>query len=188
MKIFRFTTLILLLLALNACDSTTKGSKKAGVAVVAGPDFPINIQKTAKYASIEEARRQAAALIDHRVDKEPKALAMVTSPYWVWGGFFDGQNMIHPDKLKGQWLKFHDDFTYTYGWFDDINGSGRYHYRLDDYSLIMLDDNEEFQPKEWQLQSNGIAIVLIGRHGFEVNNGMQMKLTPKDIQPSKASG
>jgi len=147
--------------------------------------MPINLQKSATYASLEEARLQADALIAHRVQNDPDPLSMVTSPYWIWAGFFDGKGMIHPDKLTGQWLKFDEDFTYSYGLYDALNGTGKYHYRLDDGSLIMLDDNEKLQPKEWQLQSNGIAIALIGRHGFEINNGMQMKLAPRDVKPSK---
>ena len=186
MKIFRITTILFTLFLIAACNGE-KGHKSNpnNLEVVKGPELPINIQKEAEYASLAQARREASALIDHRIESHPDPLAMVTAPYWTWAGFFNGKEMVHPDRLQGQWIKFNDDFTYTYGYYDDVNGTGRYHYRLDDYALILLDDNEEMQPKEFQLQSNGVAIALIGRHGFTVNNGMQMKLAPNDFRPSR---
>ncbi len=185
MKIFRITAFALLFLAINACSGNGPKKNAAASEIVPGPDMPINIQKEGEYESVVQIRHQAAAILEHRTQNDPDPLAMVTAPYWIWGGFFDGKTMIHPKELTGQWLKFEDDFTYSYGWYDDVNGTGRYHYRLDDQSMIMLDDNEDLQPKEWQLQSNGVAIVLIGRHGFQVNNGMQMKLAPRDFRPSR---
>ena len=186
MNIFRIISIFLISILIFACGGNEKpASKIPKVQIVDGPDMPINIQKEANYTSLSEVRGQAIALIQHRIKNDPDPLAMVTNPYWIWAGFFDGNSMTHPNKLTGQWLKFEDDFTYSYGWYDEINGTGTYHFRLDDYSMIMLDDNEDFQPKEFQLQSNGVAIVLIGRHGFEVNNGMQMKLSPSDLRPSR---
>ena len=186
MKIFRIVSIVLISALVVACGGNNKPvSTIPQTQLVEGPDLPINIHKEATYTSLAEVRNQCAALIQHRIKNDPDPLAMVTQPHWIWGGFFDGKEMIHPKELTGQWLKFEDDFTYSYGWYEDVNGTGSYHYRLDDQSILMLDDNDEFQPKEFQLQSNGVAIVLIGRHGFEINNGMQMKLAPRDIRPAR---
>jgi len=185
MNIFRIIAFAAVLSIINACGETGKKANPSGLAVVKGPEMPINIEKTAEYESLAGARRDAEALIQHRIGTHPNPMAMVTSSFWTWAGFFNGSEMVHPDRLTGQWLKFEDDFTYSYGYFNDVNGTGRYHYRIDDDSLIMLDDNEDLQPKEWQLRSNGTAIVLEGRHGFEINNGMQMKLGPKDSRPQR---
>ena len=189
MNIFRIFAIALLMGFLNSCGGgNSKTANDNASNVVPGPEMPINFVKDAKYASLEEARRQAGALIQHRIGTHPNPMAMVTSPHWTWAGFYNGKEMVHPDRLTGQWLKFEDDFTYSYGYFNEVNGTGRYHYRIDDDALIILDDNEELQPKEWQLRSNGTAIVLEGRHGFKINNGMQMKLGPNDFRPVKGNG
>ena len=180
MNISRITILVLTMTLIFACngkkiatppDSTTSN-------IVKGPEMPVNTKKTAQYKSLEGARRECESLIQHRKGTHPNPMAMVTQTFWTWAGFFNGKEMVHPDRLLGQWLKFEDNFTYSYGYYDDVNGTGIYHYRIDDDALLMLDDNEELQPKEWQLRSNGTAIVLEGRHGFNINNGMQMKLGP----------
>lgn len=187
MKIFRIVAIGLTLGLLFACgDSTTKTPPNPNAkAIVEGPVMPINIKKSAQYESLASARREAQSLIQHRKTTHPNPMAMVTQTYWTWAGFFDGKEMMHPDRLLGQWLKFEDNFSYSYGYYDDVNGTGIYHYRIDDDSLLMLDDDETKQPKEWQLRSNGTAIVLEGRHGFSINNGMQMKLGPNDRRPTK---
>ncbi len=187
MKIYRTVAFIVTLGLLFACgDSSKKATSNPNtLAIVAGPEMPINVKKKGDYASVSDVRREAESLIQHRKGTHPNPMAMVTQTYWTWAGFFNGKEMVHPDRLLGQWLKFEDNFTYSYGYYDDVNGTGIYHYRLDDDALIMLDDQEDIQPKEWLLRSNGTAIVLEGRHGFTINNGMQMKLGPNDRKPSK---
>ena len=190
MKIFRFLVLSSIILccsiAVSSCGGDgTKVKNENNDDIVPGPEMPINVKKTAEFESLASARRECEALIQHRKTTHPNPMAMITQTYWTWAGFFNGQEMVHPDRLVGQWLKFEDNFTYSYGYFDDINGTGIYHYRLDDDALLMLDDNEKLQPKEWQLRSNGTAIVLEGRHGFKINNGMQMKLGPNDRRPTR---
>ena len=187
MKIYHIAAFIFIITILISCGGASNkvSSNPNATSVVPGPEMPINIEKTAEYPSLESVRREAESLIQHRKGTHPNPMAMITQTYWTWAGFFNGQEMVHPDRLLGQWLKFEDNFTYSYGYYDDTNGTGIYHYRIDDDALIMLDDNEEIQPKEWQLRSNGTAIVLEGRHGFQINNGMQMKLGPNDRKPSK---
>lgn len=185
-NISQIIAITLMMSLLIACGGEKTVQNTAANQVVKGPEMPINKEKTGQYKSLDEIRGQAAALIQHRIGTHPNPMAMITSSYWTWAGFYNGEEMVHPDRLTGQWLKYEDDFTYSYGYFGDINGTGRYHYRIDDDSLIMLDDDETIQPKEWQLRSNGTAIVLEGRHGFNINNGMQMKLGPKDSQPRRA--
>jgi len=191
MKIFRFLGIsaFLLFSAVLFTHCGGEGAKKPasqnGLTIVAGPEMPINTKKTAEFESLEIARRECEALIQHRKGTHPNPMAMLTQTFWTWAGFFNGQEMVHPDRLIGQWIKFEDNFTYSYGYYDDVNGTGIYHYRLDDDALLMLDDNEDIQPKEWALRSNGTAIVLEGRHGFKINNGMQMKMGPNDRRPTK---
>ena len=64
-------------------------------------------------------------------------------------------------------------------------GAGRYHFRLEDSQLIMLDDDVDQEPKVWTANNNGEMMSYVGTHEFGVNNGMQMKMIPLDTRPKK---
>ena len=85
----------------------------------------------------------------------------------------------------GYWIKFEEDFTYQYGYYGALAGTGIYHYRNDDEAMLMLNDDETLEPKSWVLRTNGRAFALVGRHDFGVNNGMQIKLATQSGKPAK---
>ena len=131
-------------------------------------------------------RTTAASLIAHR-SKDGEAYAILTSGFWNYQFVFDGREMSKPGDYDGHWVQYKDDFTYDYGIYSEQNGSGKYHYRLDDNMMIMLDDDESVAPKEWQVKHGGQVMVLVGSHGFG-NNGMQMKMLKSNEKPSKTEG
>lgn len=187
MKTFLISITIVLIGSLMSCDSTPKGTKDEKKISVNqdGLIMPLNIKKGGDYKSLEEIRNQTRALIDHRVEESPEAYSMVTHGYWEPEFVFNAGKMSKENQYLGYWINFEDDFTYSYGLFDKIQGGGRYHFRLEDNTLLMLDNDEEIEPKVWTAQNNGDAMALVGRHDFGINNGMQIKMIPNDERPKK---
>lgn len=185
MRAFNYLLCIIAFGLFVACDSGASGSKKALVIDKSKlPDkvFPVEIQKGGSFTSVQEIRVQAKAMIESRIQKEPDPLAMITHDYFLLEFVFNGKEMSKVDEYMGYWMKFEEDFTYQYGYYDALAGTGIYHYRNDDEAMLMLNDDETLEPKSWVLRTNGRAFALVGRHDFGVNNGMQIKL---DTQPNK---
>jgi hypothetical protein len=146
--------------------------------------FPLNMHKGGRYKSLEQIRLQALSIISHRNKEEPEALSMITGQYWMPEFVFDGQKMSGQDQFKGYWLSFEEDFTYSYGVNEKKLGKGRYHFRLDDKSLYMVDDDVSLEPKVWTANHNGRAIALIGTQEYNINNGMQVKMIASNQKPA----
>lgn len=175
----KIVSVLILMVGMIACNQN-KSAEPNQVAEDTGP-------RTVKMdKSSPDDRATAASLIAHR-SKEGKAYAILTSGFWNYQFVFDGREMSKPGDYDGHWIQYKDDFTYDYGIYGDQNGSGKYHYRLDDNMMIMLDDDETVQPKEWQVKHGGEVMVLVGSHGFG-NNGMQMKMLKTPERPVKSDG
>ena len=173
----------MLLLFSIGCNNNSAGETKVTGSTEQALEFPLNIQKGGEFVSLDQIRVQARALIEHRIGQNNKALAMLTTGYW-WPEFvFNSGSMSKVDEYAGHWLKFNDDFSYNYGIYDKTLGTGKYHFRLDDNKLHMLDNNVEFEPKVWQANYNGQVIALVGTHEYGVNNGMQIKMLGLDQKP-----
>jgi hypothetical protein len=150
-----------------------------------GSEFPINIPVGGTFQDLDILRKQVRALIDYRIKQNPDPLAFITYAYWYPEFVASGGKVSAEHKYLGYWLKFNDDFTYTYGKYDEIHGSGHYHFRLDDDNMLMVDDDPSIEPKIWQANHNGEAIALVGQHDYGMNNGIQMKMIPLDARPVK---
>lgn len=148
-----------------------------------GEVFPMNIQKGGSFKSVDQIRVQAMGIINHRNQEEPKALAMLTYAFWNPEFVYNAGSISKVGDYEGYWIKFDDDFRYRCGINDKVTGGGRYHFRLEDKSLYMLDDNVEYEPKVWSVNYNGTVIAIAGRQVYKVNNGMQIKLVEMDNKP-----
>ncbi len=188
MRAFNYLLCILAFGLFVACNSGASGAKKGLVidkSLLPDKVFPAEIQKGGKFTSVQEIRNQAKAMIDSRIQKEPDPLAMITHDYFLPEFVFNGKEMSKLDEYLGYWIKFEEDFTYQYGYYGALAGTGIYHYRNDDEAMLMLNDDETLEPKSWVLRTNGRAFALVGRHDFGVNNGMQIKLDTQSSKPAK---
>ncbi len=181
----RISTLLIGIIFLLSCNQNTNTGDSGTFTEEDALSFPLNMQKGGEYKSLDQIRVQARTIIDHRVSQEEKALAMLTYGYW-WPEFvFNGSTMSSQDQYAGYWLKFNDDFTYNYGLYTKTLGKGKYHFRLDDNSLYMLDDQVAVEPKVWTANHNGEVIALVGSHEYGINNGMQIKMVGLEQKPVK---
>lgn len=119
-------------------------------------------------------RAHAKELVKMRSQKE-KAMAFMTSDHWAYEFVFSGSEMSKKGALDGQWLKFEDDHTYTYGLANTVNGSGEYHYSLDSEKLIMVDDKDDMMPEEWEIKAQDEVMIMVGS-GYFGNNPRQCKM------------
>lgn len=135
------------------------------------------------YNEYTENRDQAAAVIEFRKKEEPNALAFLVTGFWEYDVIFK-KTMSEAGDHKGEWLKFEDDFTYTYGKYGKQNGSGKYHHGLKTQRLVLLDDDTNKPPFEYELKTSNAFMILVGRNTYG-NNAVQMKLLKVDQKPSK---
>ena len=181
---FRFSLCILLCsFALFSCDNTGKKSNP----LTEDEINPVNIQKGGKFSefsSVQDIRNQARTLLNYRIENGGPPLSMITYAWWYPEVCYNEQKFSKELAYVGHWLKFEEDFSYTYGIYDRTTGGGRYHYRLDDSQLIMLDNDPEMEPKVWDAKNNGEIMPFVGTHTFDVNNGMQIKMIPLDERPT----
>lgn len=183
-KYYVFWVLISLFLIVSCKDKPESADAAESETVAEQVTTPFSINNGGKYTSIAKIRSQASAIIDDRINKDNNAQASLTYAYW-YPEFLFNKTMSAADQFKGCWLKFEDDFTYSYGLYDEIQGGGRYHFRLDDKAVVMLDNKEEVEPKFWTVKQNNRAMAWVGGHDLGINNGMQMKLLSLDTKPKK---
>ena len=145
--------------------------------------FPLSIQKGSEFDDPDLLRAQALSIIDYRIQNSEKALSMMTYGYW-WPEFvFNKDKITQEGHYDGYWIKYEDDYSYTYGKYDVTWGGGKYHYDLDKKELRLLDNDSEQEPKVFQGNYNGEIMSYIGMHEFGVNNGLQIKMVPLDNKP-----
>lgn len=130
-------------------------------------------------------RSQALAVLDHRIKLDPKSYAVAEAGVWEYEFVFDGKEMSPQGEKAGSWIDFKDDNTYQYGLYNEIQGAGKYNYRIDDGQIVMVDDDESVMPQEWNTKSAGDNLILIGTQSYG-NNAYQMKLVRRDTIPVKS--
>ena len=136
----------------------------------------------ANKAKIDNSRSHAYALIESRSQGED-AYSMLVVGWWMYEAIFTGGERPKPVE-PGYYIKFEDDFSYSYGQYQDVQGGGKYHLTFntdDDPKLIMVDDNPSKYPEEWSILSKENVLILVGSNYFG-NNPKQMKLK-KDLNP-----
>ena len=169
MNKFLYFLFISLTILITSCTGDNKASVKAEV--------PIS-------SAQKNNRAQAASVIEHRKKEEAKPMAMMVANYWEYEFKFQKQKMSAEGEFAGEWIKFNDDWTYTYGKYEKTNGGGAYHHSFDNAKLVMLDNDINVDPVEYETKYGTEVIILVGRPTFG-QNGNQMKLKKSLEQPKQ---
>ena len=212
MKISR-SILFLFALLLFAC--TEKAVQRSSPELFAKKlAMPFNLSKADPSVSLKFVRDEVRKTILER-QKTIVENKMDLTYYYLAPQFLSNLGKVDPSiKYEGYWLKFEENNTFKYGIYDDIIGSGIYHYNPVSELLIMLDDDEQVEPKMWSFkynsefanllghpfiikQANGVPYVImknwadtpyldtLGKSLAEVHNGMQLKMILYEQQPSR---
>lgn len=131
-------------------------------------------------------RAHCVELIRQR-EKTEKAMSFLVVDHWVYEFVFSGTEMSKVGEYEGQWIKYEDDHTYQYGHYNDIKGSGQYHYSLEQGKMIMVDDSEDVMPEEWEVKAQDEVMILVGS-GYFGNNPRQCKMLRWNGRPVAPAG
>lgn len=131
-------------------------------------------------------RAHAKELVKERSQTE-KAMAFLTSDHWAYEFVFSGTEMSKTGEYAGQWIKFGDDHTYEYGRYNEVSGSGQYHYSLNSEKMIMVDDKDDMMPEEWEIKAQDEVMIMVGA-GYFGNNPRQCKMLRWNGRPVQPAG
>jgi hypothetical protein len=124
----------------------------------------------------KDKRSSALSILDYRIkESDGKTFPVVEADIWEYKFVFDGNEMSPPGSYDGQWIDFKADFSYDYGKNSTVEGSGRYHYSLDSSLMLMVDDDENKNPIQYETKFAGDVMVLVGNPEYGPNP-YQMKL------------
>lgn len=131
-------------------------------------------------------KSDAEAILAHRwKQSNKKSWTIMTAGFYEYQFVFDGREMSKPGEHAGRWVKFDDDLTYTYGYYDKVQGSGKYDFNLDSELLLMVDDNSNIKPNEYKCKPVNDVCILVGTDVYKDNN-FQCKMAKVDSQPTKS--
>lgn len=187
MKVYTYLlfTLCFMLVSCKNENNAANNTANQQVEKVAEEDFnPLkrdkrleNLKKKAEGNSpseIASMRQQALSIINHRLKNGEESYAIIEADVWEYEFYFKGE-MSKPGEYKGVWIDFKPDNTYEYGHLKEVQGAGRFSYQFDRGELLMVDNNSNQKPQEWQVKAAGDALVLVGTHIYK-DNAIQMKL------------
>jgi len=164
-----FVIAFIFLWSCGASDTTapqmTTGSYEDKIA------FPFNLPKAKEGDDMDAVRSKFKDLILERQKNVSGDLFDITYYHVAPHGFANLRKRIGPKAFVGQWMKFEQDFTYTYGVYDKVIGSGIYHYTDQDFFLMLLDSDKQIEPRLFSLQSNSEFFNFIGRPIMFVDDG-----------------
>ena len=125
---------------------------------------------------------QAKSLLKSRQDQDgDKRNEVLTSTYWIVGGVFK-DTMANPQTYAGKWIKFNKDDTFEYGTRQETKGKGTYHYLLGNDTVIMVDDNPEVKPLEFEVGFENGYMVLFGTKSYD-DRDLQIKMDRSQNKP-----
>ncbi len=125
--------------------------------------------------------KSAIELTERSTADNNKTYASITNGVWV-------VNAAHLDEfaseniIAGKWIQFKEDLTYEYGKFDKTTGKGRYHYQPLTQLIILLDQNENVRPLEYEIGWSEGYIVLQGTPTFD-DSEIAIKMINANAKP-----
>lgn len=134
------------------------------------------------------AREIAEKTIDKLKNQYPTPDEDLTFGYWQLQHVFEEGEITSHWQDEGHWVKFYKDFTYQIGVNNEIVTLGSYFFLPSEKYLVMLDAQNDQQPKAWRMALEGTDATMIGRDIAGVTNGLQIKLVGVYHQPGKATG
>lgn len=163
-------------------------AKKPKTTVIDDETSVISIIKNMAKTSPSEAaelKKQAKAIIDYRYkENNRKAFILLDMDLWEYEFVFTGKTMTKPGQLFGHWIDFHEDMTYTYGQHLESTGSGIYTYSIDSGLLLMIDDNDNIKPQEYEAKLFDRTLIMDGNEIYGDNNynAKLRRITEKPIK------
>jgi len=124
-----------------------------------------------KPKEVAPMRRAAEAILVHRnKETDNKAHIILDKDLWEFEFIFSGKKMSAVNQLAGYWIDFSEDLTYTYGYYQDVKGNGRYTYSPESGLLLMMDNSDNIKPMEFEAKLFDQTLVMDGNDIYKDNN------------------
>ncbi len=143
--------------------------------------FHINELKARDGDDIKYLRKFVKKTIRERQKSLPNQLWDLPSFFLTPFGVAVNGGRAKPKDAEGMWMKFESDYTYTYGRYDKIVGSGIYHFADSDEFLLMLDHDSQIEPKLFKLLSNSEMFNFVGQPIMLIDDGTGERMLWKNF-------
>ena len=174
-RLILLVCIIVLGSTIYSCKSDTTGSKSNNASK----------EYKAPTPAVKSLRDQAKAVYDFRMKNSEFSTAQILdSGAWEYKFTFADGAMSELGALAGKWIDFKDDNTYEYGLYDDIKGSGIYHYDPMTTIALIIDNDPSVKPQEFEMKLVMDALVMVGQKTYN-DNGTQSKLDKREVRPTK---
>lgn len=172
-------TLVILLGLLISCNGSN-GSKQVNLNELPNTTgFTSESEIPISTGTVEAMNKSAEAVLQFRYKEEGKeSYAAIEMDRWFYEFIADGAEI---QSIKdGKWIDFYPDLTYTYGDESGQKGAGRYHFSLKTGLLLLVDNDKNIKPQEFEAKIGGPVLVLVGKSTYK-DNHLQMKLQMDNV-------
>ncbi len=179
MKYFVYLIFFTLVIGVGCKEPGQNGTTSSKVDTSTMPIDQLSIihnQRNISDSMVVVWRNHAKGILEHRISQsDPKMTTSITKDLYHVQGVLRGSDVTFGHDLKGAWFDFNDDQSYTYGYFAETYGSGRYHYETNRGLLLLVDNDERMKPQEFKVIAAAENLVLQGEATYNDNN-MQVKM------------
>ncbi len=141
-------------------------------------------KKTMGSSQIAQLHKQATAILTYRLENKPEKHAIIDVGVWEYEAAFREGAMSKPGEFAGHWIDFSENGTYEMGVYNEITGSGRYHYDNDTHLLLLVNNDEKVKPEEFELKLMQSVMIMMGKSTYQ-DNGFQAKLLKSEKRPTR---
>ncbi len=178
---FLIPSLTFFLMAISCKENTKIGESAQKKDESANPELTAHKPVPKASVNIPALHSQAEAILKFREENGPKKWAIIDVGVWKYDGIFDNGKLLKPEHVEGRWIDFDQFGKYEYGFKSKVLGSGRYHYDNDKSTLLLLDDDQNKKPEEYNTRLiNGIMIIQ-GMDTYQ-DDGFQAKLSKMEAR------
>lgn len=178
-----FATIYLLCISCKNTNSSGSEDRKDTIKQeIAGGEERVT-EKASSPKQIKAWNASANSILKFRKEKSSKPYSIIDVGVWEYKfEFLSG--MKQPKAIDGNWIDYNQDLTYEYGYYDQIQGRGKYHFDLDTGLMLMVDDDETKPPHEYKLKLVNDICIFQGESTYG-DGGMQAKLEKIPQRPKK---
>lgn len=136
-------------------------------------------------SELQSMHDNAMATYKYRMENNKPGIGQILdSGVWEFKFTFANGEMTKPGELAGNWIDFDEHNKYEYGLYDQVQGSGVYHFNTDDMTLLMVDNDATKKPQEHILKIANGAMIMQGQRTYG-DRSQQSKLDWLAQRPTK---
>lgn len=171
-------------LAFGACKNTSPSPEPKEEKVVQDTMMTTAAENKMGAGKIAQLHKQAEAILAYRRENKPDNYAIIDVGVWEYEAAFKDGAMSKPGAYKGHWIDFSQDNSYEFGINGNIQGKGKYHYDNDTHLLLLVNDDPNVKPEEYEIKLVNEVMIMMGNLTYQ-DNGFQAKLLKIQKRPGQ---